>query len=188
MKLNLTPQVSYLAGLCKHKKSKNGIGVAGSTALQAAFAAHVVENMYTAPQKIVIKGKQAYFFHSAYAALLKKTLQRQVDAFCHHNEYAASFLAGLFDSVGGMHGGNVFLLKCDKHDEAVLEKLGFIVEKKGGIWWVAPADVFLKFVKNYRKVDDLLLSGNKLFLKKEPAKKTENRRMPPKKQRAGGRR
>jgi len=181
MKLNLTPQISYLAGICKHKKSKNGIGVSGASSLQAAFAAHVVENMYTAPQKIIIKGKQAYFFHSAYAALLKKTLQRQVDAFCHHNEYAANFLAGLFDATGGMHGGKVFFAKCDRHDEAVLRKLGFFVEKKDGVWWVGPADVFLKFVKNYRKVDDLLLSGNRVFLKKQDAlkysdKKTRHKR------------
>ena len=49
----------------------------------------------------------------------------------------------------------IFLNKMDKADWAVLENLGFKVEKKEGLWWFGPVDVFLKFVKKFRKTDDL---------------------------------
>ncbi|MFH1306929.1 MAG: hypothetical protein ABIH83_04745 [Candidatus Micrarchaeota archaeon] len=133
----------------------------GGKALQAAFSSHIIANKIAEPEKIRVRGREVLFYHSAYLAFLKKVLEKEIDAFCHHNDYAAAFLAGLFDANGGIFEDNVFFAKFDKKDEAVLRGLEFRVEKKNNVLWVGPKDLFLKFVKNWRRVGDDELEGKK---------------------------
>lgn len=159
MKINLTPQISYLAGLCKFRKSRDGIGVRGPPSLITAFSSHVVSSGIMPPQKIILKGSEAKFFHTSYSSLLKRTYENEADIFKHHNDYAASFLAGLFDAKGGFAKGAPIIEILDRQDLAVLENLNFRCAQKNGVWFIGPKDQFLLFIKNYRQRLDSELEG-----------------------------
>jgi len=163
MKIKLTPEFSYLAGLTKYRGLARGVGVRGSQHLQAAFLAHITQTGIAAPDKISIKGSIAVFYHSAYQTFLKKTVAGQVDSYCHHNDYAAAFLAGLFDSVGGVVKDGPFLIKWDAADEMVLQTLGFGMRKSSGALWIGPSEQFFKFIKNFRRIDDSMLEANRII-------------------------
>lgn len=155
MKIRLTPGLSYIAGLLKYRKARKGVGVYGSPPLIEAFCSSVIENKLIESTKIQTDEKRAYFFHSAYRTFFEKTIEREDEAFIHLNDFSASFLAGLFDSVGGFgENGIPYIAKHDAKDEHIIGKLGFITKPKGSRLLIGPADQFLKYISKYRKVTD----------------------------------
>jgi hypothetical protein len=162
MKIKLTPKISYLVGLWKYARTSEGLGVQGSEELQQAFLSAAINAGVASADKIQIKENKTFFYHSAYRAFFEKTLLREDEAFCHANDYAAAFLAGLFDAVGGVHDGQTGLSRADKRDEIVLLRLNFRAKKASGVVWIAPADQFLKFIKAFTRVDHLDAAPPKL--------------------------
>lgn len=171
MKVKLTPALAYLFGLMKYRKARNGIGVKGGGALQAAFSSQVLRNKMVPPEKILVRGNEILFFHSAYKKFFDGLLDKETDCFRHQNEYAAAFLAGLFDSVGFFYEKEDVpaFARFDKKDWAVLEQLGYRTMKKDGALLVGPGEQFLKFIKGSRNVDDMdiLESKNELLALKK---------------------
>jgi hypothetical protein len=155
MKIKLTPGLSYICGMIKYRRAKKGVGVFGSPPLVQAFCSAVVEQGLVESTMIQTDEKRAYFFHSAYRTFIEKTLKREEEAFVHLNDYSASFLAGLFDSVGGFGENDIpYLAKHDAKDEFIIEKLGFITKSKGSRLLIGPAEQFLKYISHYRKISD----------------------------------
>lgn len=157
MKVKLTPQLAYIAGITKYASVRDGVGVVGSDALMQAFAKGAMDANIATPDKLMVKDKMVRFFHSAYKTYFKQVQEDAVDKFKHHNEYAAAYLAGIFDSVGGIDGKRVFLARCDFKDDAIFENLGFGIRKERGVLLVGHADQFLKFISTFRKVEDIEL-------------------------------
>lgn len=153
MKIKLTPEISYVLGLWKYARTREGIGVEGHDGLRTAFLAGAIKAGLAKPNQVQLKDEKAFFYHTAYRAFFDETLAREDVAYSHHNEYAAAFLAGLFDSMGGVEGGKVFLSRWDGRDEMVLLRLNFRGLKSERKLWISPSESFLKFISAWRGVD-----------------------------------
>ncbi len=153
MKIKLTPPVSYLIGLWKHCRTREGIGIVGSESMRTTFLSRAMAVGIADASKVKWETSTVFFFHSAYRTFFDEVLAAQTERFCHANDYAAAFLAGIFDGNGGVQEGKVYLEKWDKNDEIILLRLNFKTTKAGGKLWIGPADVFLKFIKNWTDVE-----------------------------------
>lgn len=152
MKLKLTPAFAYLAGLVKFVNIKTrAIIIKGDQKLLEIFTKHLIENKIVQPNKIIVKGDKAYTYHLGYKNFLKKIILEETDRFKYHNEYSASFLAGLFDYSGKIEDKYITLERWDKKDKLVLENLGFYIEEKNKKILIYHKEMFLKFIKNYSK-------------------------------------
>ncbi|VVB57127.1 Uncharacterised protein [uncultured archaeon] len=116
MKLRLTPHLSYLIGMWKYARTREGIGIVGNENMRTAFLSKVVQAELTSADKIMVEDMAVYFYHTAYRAFFDQILAEEVDRYAHANDFAAAFLAGLFDAVGGQEEGKVYLAKWDKND------------------------------------------------------------------------
>ena len=157
MKIKLTPQIAYIAGITKYIGVRDGIGIRGNDAQLQAFAQAIMQAQLTTADKMIAKEQMIRFFHSAYATYLKQIKKEAVDKFKHHNDYAAAYLAGIFDAVGVIGENRIALRRCDFADDAIFENLGFGIKKERGVLLIGHAEQFLKFVKQFRKVDDIEL-------------------------------
>ncbi|MFN3910265.1 MAG: hypothetical protein ACK4J0_03485, partial [Candidatus Anstonellaceae archaeon] len=92
-----------------------------------------------------------------YKNFLKKIIREEVERFKYHNEFSASFLAGLFDYCGEIQKNYVILKRWDKKDKMVIENLGFYTQVKEEGLIIYHKEMFLKFIKNYSKKQITLL-------------------------------
>jgi len=168
MKLKLTPELSYIIGLWRKRQSFEGLGVKGSPELIEIFSKEVLNQGITTPDKLVSEEKRIYFYHTAYRKFFGDIEKEQLERFKYLNEYAANYLAGLFDAVGDISpDGVVSLIKLGKQDELLLLRLGFHLRKRDGRFIVEKPVIFLAFIKNYVK----LFKNHKVFDMLEKLKK-----------------
>jgi hypothetical protein len=161
MKIKLTPEFSYLAGITRYAGVRKGVGVRGSQSLQQAFAKGAMDAGIASPQKMIVKGSSIRFFHSAYEAYFSRVQNEAVDKFKHLNDYSSAYLAGVFDSVGGVFEGGAYMQKCDRQDEAIFDNLGFGGKIVQGRFYIGHHEHFLKFISKYRKVPDAELGSRR---------------------------
>lgn len=153
MKIKLTPKLAYVAGAWKHRRTKEGIGVAGSEEFAQSFAAALIDSGICSPDKIVAEDRKVFTYHTAYRAYLEDLLARQTDVFKHMNEFSASFYAGMYDSVGGEKAGRLFFAKADNSDEIALLRFNWKVTRVGRGIFVGPSDGFRAWMREYRRVE-----------------------------------
>ncbi len=153
MKIRLTPQLAYVIGLWKCRRSKEGIGIEGGSYVLEAFVAELVSSGVAKPNEIKMEETKAYTYHTAYRAFFDSILKREDEVFKYNNDYSASFFAGLFDAVGGERAGKPYLARADNVDEVVLLRLNFRVVRTGRILWIGPAGMFMAWIRPYRKVE-----------------------------------
>jgi hypothetical protein len=160
MKIKLTPELSYLIGLWRKCKSFEGLGVRGRDELLETFSKEVLSQGIVPPDKLLTSGERVYFYHSAYRKFFQEVEKNQLERFKYLNDYAANYLAGMFDSVGNIgEDGVVSLSRMSKEDEMLLLRLGFNTKRRSGVLVVERPLVFLAFIKNYTR----LFKGNKIF-------------------------
>lgn len=160
MKIKLTPEFSYLIGFWRKRRTYEGLGIRGEKEHVEIFSKEVLEKKLTTSDKLLIDDKKVYFYHTAYRKFFQDIEEEQLDRFKYLNEYAASYFAGLFDSVGGVDGkGFVFIDKLNPRDELLLMRLGFGARWRDGKLIIERPKAFLVFIKNYVK----LHAGNKVF-------------------------
>ncbi|MFA5077845.1 MAG: hypothetical protein WC488_05475 [Candidatus Micrarchaeia archaeon] len=106
-----------------------------------------------------LKGRKAYFYHSAYRKFLEGLAENELEVFRWRNEYAKSFLAGFFDGCGGVDNvkGTVYFAKADSADQQMLERLGFQTKKFGRTLYITAKSVpaFAAFVRENLKRNEL---------------------------------
>jgi len=152
LKIKLTPELAYLIGLWRKIKSFEGLGVHGSQKILETFSKEVLEQKLTTPEKLLTDGKRVYFYHTAYKKFFGEVEKEQLERFKYLNEYAANYLAGLFDAVGNIdENGIVSLAKLNNEDELLLLRLGFKTKRKKGKCIIEKPLIFLAFIKNYVK-------------------------------------
>jgi hypothetical protein len=160
MKIKLTPELSYIIGLWRKARTQEGLGVEGEKDLLEIFTAEAIEKELTTSDKLLTEENKAYFYHSAYRKFFQQIEKEQLERFKYLNEYAANYLAGIFDAVGGVdEKGIVFLESMTRQDQMMLLRLGFGTRKKGERLVIERPRVFLAFIKNYVK----LSKGHKVF-------------------------
>lgn len=161
MKIKLDPELAYLIGFWKKRRTNEGIGIYGEDEDLELFSKEVLEKELTQPKKLLSEKNKVYFYHTAYKKFFKQIEKEQCERFKYLNEYAGSYLAGMFDSCGiiDSKSGVVYFEKARKNDEMLLTRLGLVAKWKEGKLIVGRPKVFLRLIKNYVKK----YKGNKIF-------------------------
>ncbi len=152
MKIKLTPELSYIIGLWRKCRSYDGLGVRGNSGLLETFSKEVLDKELTTSDRLLTERDKVYFYHSAYRKFFQEIEKDQLYRFRYLNEYAASYLAGMFDAVGEVdEKGIVYFRKGNREDEMLLLRLGFGGMKRGDRLIIGRPRIFLAFIKNYVK-------------------------------------
>ncbi len=160
IKIKLTPELAYLIGFWRKRRVYEGLGVRGEKEYLEIFSKEVIDRQLTETDKLLTEDNKVYFYHTAYRKFFQEIEEEQLERFKYLNEYAANYLAGTFDSTGGVTPkGVVFIDKANAPDEILLLRLGFGGRRKEGKLIVERPKAFLAFIKNYVKIH----AGNKVF-------------------------
>jgi len=161
MKIKLTPKLAYLIGFWRKRNSYEGVGVKGEEKYLELFTKEVLDQKITEANKILTVDDKVYFHHTSYKKFFKQIEKEECERFKYLNEYAASYIAGIFDSVGEIdeEKGIVMLKKARKNDEIMLYRLGFGCKWNEGKLIITRPRAFLRFIKNYVK----LYATHKIF-------------------------
>jgi len=160
MKIKLTPELSYIIGFWRKRRTYEGIGVKGDRARLEVFSKEVMDKGLTTSDKLLSEDERVWFFHTAYRKFFQDVEAEQLERFKYLNEYAANYLSGLFDSVGGIdERGIVYLEKTNKQDEILLLRLGFGSRWQKDRLLIEKPRAFLAFIKNYVKI----FAGHRAF-------------------------
>ena len=160
MKIKLSPELSYLIGFWRKRRSYEGLGIRGTEEHMELFSKQAIEQKLTTSDKMLTNDKKIYFYHTAYRKFFQEIEEQQLERFKYLNEYAASYLAGMFDSAGGIdEKGFVWIDKGNPQDEILLLRLGFGARWRDGKLIIERPKAFLVFIKNYVK----LHVGHKVF-------------------------
>ena len=160
MKIKLTPELSYLIGLWRKTRCFDGIGARGERDVLEVFTKEVLDQKLTTSDKLLSQEGKVYFYHTAYRKFFQQIEKEQLERFRYINEYAANYLAGVFDGCGNVdEKGVVSLGGSNKADEMMLLRLGFVTKRRKERLVFERPIIFLAFIKNYVKV----LKGHKVF-------------------------
>jgi hypothetical protein len=167
MKIKLTPELSYIIGLWRKARCFDGLGVRGGRGVLEEFSKEVLEKQLTTSDKLLTDEDRVYFYHTAYRKFFQEIEKEQLERFKYLNEYAANYLAGMFDAAGEIDSrGVVSLGRSSSQDEMMLLRLGFVTRRSGDRLVMEKPVVFLAFIKNYVKIQ----KGHKAFDYVKPAK------------------
>ncbi len=153
MKVKLTPELSYIIGLWRKSRTIEGLGVRGDKNILEVFSREVLEKELTTSDKILSEEDKVFFYHTSYRKFFQEIEKEQLERFRYLNEYAANYLAGIFDSSGYIdEKGIVSLQNATRQDELMLLRLGFVTRRRGKRLIMERPLVFLTFIKNYVKI------------------------------------
>ncbi len=155
MKIKLTPEISYVIGLWKLRRTTEGIGISGNENLRTAFIKGILDAKLISPDKIQIDRMKVFFYHTVYRKYFQDVIKEETDKFKYHNEYSKAFLAGLYDSKGGVSRDKkfIYIVDSDKHDEMICLRLGFKAKLYKNQLNIADKNKFLAYIGRYRKMD-----------------------------------
>ncbi|MDD5172022.1 MAG: LAGLIDADG family homing endonuclease [Candidatus ainarchaeum sp.] len=153
MKIKLTPELSYVIGLWRKARCQEGLGVQGNKDVLEVFSQEALEKQLTTSDKMLSGDEKIYFYHTAYRKFFQEVEKEELERFKYLNEYAANYLAGMFDAAGHIdERGVVSLGQATKQDEMMLLRLGFQTRRRADRLIIERPVVFLTFIKNYVKI------------------------------------
>jgi hypothetical protein len=152
MKIKLSPELSYLIGLWRKARCPDGVGVEGKKDVLEIFAKEALDRQLTTSDKMLSGDDKVYFYHTAYRKFFQQIESEQLERFKYLNEYAANYIAGMFDACGSIDDrGVVSMGLATKQDEMMLLRLGFQTRRRADYLVIERPTVFLKFIQNYVK-------------------------------------
>ncbi|MCI0503618.1 LAGLIDADG family homing endonuclease [Candidatus Micrarchaeota archaeon] len=150
MKIKLSPELSYLIGLWRKARCPDGVGVEGGKNVLEIFTKEVLDRQLTTSDKMLTGPDKVYFYHTAYRKFFQQIESEQLERFKYLNEYAANYIAGMFDATGSIdERGVVSLGFATKQDEMMLLRLGFQTRRRADRLIIERPVLFLTFIKNY---------------------------------------
>ncbi len=153
MKIKLTPELSYIIGLWRKCRISEGLGVRGDEQILSTFSKEALAKELTTSDKLLAGDDSVYFYHTAYRKFFQDVEKDQLERFKYLNDYAANYLAGMFDAMGEIDDkGIVSMRKMNRNDEMLLLRLGFHYKRRAELLVIERPLVFLAFIKNYVKV------------------------------------
>lgn len=175
MKIKLTPEFAYIIGFWRKRRVGDGIGIYGGENHLALFSNEVLRLGLTTSDKLLTREDTIYFYHTAYKKFFREIEEEQLERFKYLNDYAASYLAGMFDACGEIdkEKGYVFFGKSNRSDEMLILRLGFGAIWRQGKLIIARPKVFLRFIQEYVK----LYKDNEIFKHVIPEKKKRIRKI-----------
>ncbi len=135
MKIKLTPEICYIAGLNAPFKEKNAVGVETNIKeIETHFAELAMKLFEVDPTRIMVTEEEGrhsiYFYNSRIAKRLAEIRSKSDKLFRMQNEFSKSYLAGMFDSMGRISKSGVFMNGMHPVDEVFLANMG--IHTKGG--------------------------------------------------------
>ncbi|MDE1860920.1 MAG: hypothetical protein KGH72_04365 [Candidatus Micrarchaeota archaeon] len=131
MERKLKPKVCYVAGLCSKntEQERNAVGVRTSVKeIEQRFIEIALTEFGIEPSKILVRDEinhvHVFFYHSRVAKQLKKLVSRETIIFKRRNEFAASYVAGMFDAAGHESNGALSINGVNASDQLMLQNLG----------------------------------------------------------------
>jgi len=153
VKIKLTPELAYLIGFWKKRKTQEGLGVYGNEKQLELFVKEMLSQKIAVPEKIMTREDSLMSHNTAYKKFFEEVEGEELERFKYLNEYAASYLAGIFDSVGDIdEKGIVRITKFRSSDEMLFLRLGFNPKKSKEGAVIGKPRAFLAFIKNYVKL------------------------------------
>jgi len=153
MKIKLTPELSYVIGLWRKARTSEGLGVQGGKDILEVFTKEALDKGLTTSDKMQSTEERVYFYHTAYRKFFQQVEGEQLERFKYLNEYAANYLAGMFDASGHVdERGVVSLGGANKKDEMMLLRLGFQTRRRSDRMVIERPVVFLTFIRNYVRI------------------------------------
>ncbi|MDE1868692.1 MAG: hypothetical protein KGH60_01870 [Candidatus Micrarchaeota archaeon] len=129
-KLAMSPDVSYMLGVYSCNRRREGISlVTKNNDLLERFVQLAVNVLDVDPTKIMITEIEGTFSALIYNSKLKKlfedSLGRREIIFKYANDYSANYFSAIFDCRGGYNEQGIYIMRMDRLDNRVLERLGF---------------------------------------------------------------
>lgn len=160
MKIKLTPELSYVIGLWRKARCGDGLGVRGDRSVLEVFTKEAIDKGLSTPDKILTGDDKVYFYHTAYRKFFQEVEKEQLERFKYLNEYAANYLAGMFDACGSIdERGVVSMGLATSQDEMMLLRLGFVTKRRADRLIIERPVLFLAFIRNYVRI----FKGHKVF-------------------------
>jgi len=156
MKIRLTPELSYLIGLWKTLRLREGLGIQADQDALDLFTKLVIGQKLIEPNKIQMAKDKVYFYHTQYKKFFFKIVDSELEKFKYINDYSGNYVAGLFDASGRITDkGIVIMYGLNRSDEVLLMRLGFLTERRSeGVVLMKPL-IFLRFIQPYLKLKKL---------------------------------
>lgn len=153
MKVKLTPELCYLFGLWRSKKSPKGFGIRGTRGI-APFVEISIRQGLTEKGKILYNRSGVFFYNSKLLKFAREFEKEIGQRLKYLNEYSANYFAGVFDSTGRItEEGKVFIRK-DAVDQGVLLRLGFFTRPVGRDLMILKPKNFLDFIARWRRSNE----------------------------------
>jgi hypothetical protein len=154
MKLKLDPAISYVIGYWAKRRTDDGIGVESQhDDILGMFVKCALELKMTTPEKMLNGPGRVFFYNSKYKKFFNEIYEDRLERYKYINDYSASFLAGMFDSVGSIDSekGILYMEYLNDADCQHLFRLGFPVRRMGSRIAIGRAKVFIALIRNYTK-------------------------------------
>ncbi len=154
LKIKLAPELAYLIGFWRKRRSPEGLGIYGDDSRLELFSKIMLDMKIVVPEKVISSEDKIFTYNTAYRKFFQEVEGEQLERFKYLNEYAASYLAGIFDSVGLIsEKGLVCISKLNAEDEMLLLRLGFTTKRTKEGLVIRKPRAFLFFIKNYVKMN-----------------------------------
>lgn len=154
MKVKLSSGLAYVIGLWKARRTREGIGVVGNSAMREIFIKCLLDEKIAPPEKIRLQGESVIFHHSAYREFFREFASEPHERLKRRNEKSAAYLAGLFDGCGGVRDGIPYFARMSPEDEMLVARLDFVYlrEREKVIIAKRNAEEFMRFVNPFLKL------------------------------------
>lgn len=181
MKYRLTPELSYFIGFWKKLRCYGGIGIRGDPERIDHFVKLAIDLKLTTPDKLLIapNHRKAHFFHTKLRTFIQDIMKNELERFKYKNDYAASYLAGIFDAAGSTREArkesapgkastntkeqkesmeNVLLITAaiitpsNKFEEHMIARLGYRTRLVKNVLFIPKGNEFMAFIEPYRKL------------------------------------
>ncbi len=155
-KLALTETISYVLGMYAHSPQEERASVAAESGSEVAiqkFAEIALKELGIEPNKILLSEKEgkhrAMFYNSKIRKLFDRALERKTKIFKYANAYAAQYVAGMYDSAGGINAKGLFFSGLDAADLLLLQNVGIHGLDQGSKHYISNQTHFAAFIGAY---------------------------------------
>ncbi len=155
-KLKLSPSISYLLGMygkCAQERSAS-IAMTSSNASAIEKAVKIsMDELGISPNKLLITEfddiTRVMFYNSKLRKLFDDALSRKMKIFKHPNDYAAEYIAGMFDAIGAIAHTGMYLSNIDPGDYMIIDTLGIHILQKGNRYYIINESMFTLLISKY---------------------------------------
>ena len=160
-----------MAGLqSKSKETRSAVGIrTGILEIEEKFVELCIKELAVQPNRLIIddegEERHVYFYHSRIYKRIHEIIGKQVRMFRWTNEFSGSYVAGMFDCAGYLHGNSLSIRGITSADAVMLEQLGIRTDGNR----IKNITKFIALIKGYSVLLDLM-NLERIIARKQPRK------------------